>query len=581
MTKTNTQKPIQLITLFNLIGFFMLWLFYDKSFEIVLYGVAVIGIIWFAYLVLSSMSMDDQYIFLIVAMLFSIGILVILRGDAYRDTQRGKMQIIWFAIALIGFFAAYLIVMRSKWIHKIGFGFFGIAVGLSLFTMIFGKDLTGAGVKNWISVGPFSIQTTEIVKYLVLFMIADRFHNPKRYRLFNLDEGIVISGMVYVVIGIMVLQKELGTILVIYTTYIAMLCLFNEKKRIILINIGIILFGAAMLFLFRNSLFSAIYNTFMGRVEIWKNLWTLDPTEVDGVGALMYSMFAIGSGGLFGMGLGNGRTGILEASVEDYIFSFICQEMGLMVGIAIILMFFLLMYRGLRLSLNIKHKFYRTIGAGICIMFGFQTFIIIGGVTGLIPLTGITLPFVSAGGSSLVVSFMAIGFLEGAANKTDETAKAIAKKKTSDFVLGADLIGDERYSHSILKKTDSDKAEYTQEEVPDVVMPVNVPSAWAEDDWLYREDYEAQRSKDGVFFYAGDLTDSKPVENISPEPIEKESNTSDFFTTGDTDSSAPKFEFSDVPKIYPTETKAADVPTEEPEEKKPFENEFFSSGGDL
>ncbi len=542
MTKVNTQKPIQLITLFNLIGFFVLWLFYDRSFEMVIYGVAVVGLIWVAYFFLSSMSMDDQYIFLIVSMLFSIGIVMIFRCSK----ASGQNQTLWFAVALFGFFVSYLIVMRAKWIAKIGYGFFFLAVALSLFTMIFGKDTTGTGVKNWLVFGPFSIQTTEIVKYLVLFMLADRFQNPKRYQLFGQQEGIIMSGAVYVVLGIMVLQKELGTILVIFSTYIAMLYLFNEKKWIILANIGIIAVGALVLYLFKDSLFQSVYNTFMRRVVLWQDLWELNPHEVNGAGELMQSMFAIGSGGFFGTGIGLGSpTSIstIGAEKSDYIFASVCEEMGIMIGVAIVMLFFLLMYRGLRLSLNIKHKFYRTIGAGICIMFGFQTFIIIGGVTKLIPMTGITLPFVSYGGSSLVVGFMAIGFLEGAANKTDETAKAIAKKKNPGLMAGADLIGDERYSHSIYRMTEEEDAEFVP--VDFGTETFDEKAVWTEDDLAYEEEYEAQRSSDGVFFRGGDLTDNVTndvSERKTPEPKDgtaeplpehkKKTVTNEFFTGG-------------------------------------------------
>lgn len=545
MTKVNTQKPIQLITLFNLIGFFVLWLFYDRSFEMVIYGVAVVGLIWVAYFFLSSMSMDDQYIFLIVSMLFSIGIVMIFRCSK----ASGQNQTLWFAVALFGFFVSYLIVMRAKWIAKIGYGFFFLAVALSLFTMIFGKDTTGTGVKNWLVFGPFSIQTTEIVKYLVLFMLADRFQNPKRYQLFGQQEGIIMSGAVYVVLGIMVLQKELGTILVIFSTYIAMLYLFNEKKWIILANIGIIAVGALVLYLFKDSLFQSVYNTFMRRVVLWQDLWELNPHEVNGAGELMQSMFAIGSGGFFGTGIGLGSpTSIstIGAEKSDYIFASVCEEMGVMIGVAIVMLFFLLMYRGLRLSLNIKHKFYRTIGAGICIMFGFQTFIIIGGVTKLIPMTGITLPFVSYGGSSLVVGFMAIGFLEGAANKTDETAKAIAKKKNPGLMAGADLIGDERYSHSIYRMTEEEDAEFVP--VDFGTETFDEKAVWTEDDLAYEEEYEAQRSSDGVFFRGGDLTD-----NVTNDVSERK-------TPGPKDGTAEP-----LPE----------------QKKKTVTNEFFTGGGDL
>ena len=101
---------------------------------------------------------------------------------------------------------------------------------------------------------------------------------------------------------------------------------------------------------------------------------------------------------------------------SDFIFSAICEEFGILGGIAVIMLYFMLVYRGIRISMNISNIFYKSLSAGISILFGFQSFIILGGVTKFIPLTGITLPFISYGGSSLLISFIAIAVLEGAAN---------------------------------------------------------------------------------------------------------------------------------------------------------------------
>lgn len=107
-----------------------------------------------------------------------------------------------------------------------------------------------------------------------------------------------------------------------------------------------------------------------------------------------------------------GRPDLIPAVKTDFIFSAICEELGIMSGIAVILLYFILFYRGIKISLNTSERFYKVISLGISVMFGIQTFIIIGGVIKLIPLTGITLPFISYGGSSLVSSFILLGILQ-------------------------------------------------------------------------------------------------------------------------------------------------------------------------
>ncbi len=512
MKSARTSLPMLLITFVTLLGFTSLWLFYNKSFDVMVYGVMIMALCWIAYFVLGSMSVDDQYILLIVLMLFSIGSIMIFRCDK----PSGEKQVLWLAVGLVAFFISYLVVMRTKFIARIGYGFFIVAVAISLLTILIGTSADGTSVKNWIIIGPVSVQTTEIVKYLVLFILADRYYTPKRYRILGLHEGVTVSALIYILLAIMVVQGELGTILVVFTTYIAMMYLFNEERWIIWGTVGLVALGVIVLFLFRTTLLESVWDKLAGRFEVWAKLWDDDTTAI-GIGEMRKSMFAIGTGGFFGSGIGGGVPDTISgigAEKSDYIFASISEEMGIMIGIAIILMFFLLAYRGLRLSLNIKHKFYRTIGAGICIMFGFQTFIIIGGVTNFIPLTGITLPFVSYGGSSLVIGFVALGFLEGAANKTDDTLKAMVKK--SGGLKGADYMGDERYSHSILRKGDDCAAAYTTGGKMEDVFPTGTEkSIWSEQDLNYREDYEKQRLSGTAFFSAGDLSGKKTGGDVS------------------------------------------------------------------
>jgi len=145
------------------------------------------------------------------------------------------------------------------------------------------------------------------------------------------------------------------------------------------------------------------------RIDTWLNPWK----DIAGKGyQITQSLFAIYSGGYFGTGLGLGRPDMVPAVNTDFIFSAICEEMGILTGVAVILLYMLLTYRGLKIVMKVKSKFNQVLGLGITTMLGLQTFIIIGGVIKLIPLTGITLPYISYGGSSLISSFIILGILQ-------------------------------------------------------------------------------------------------------------------------------------------------------------------------
>ncbi len=410
----NYRKPMIMVGLINVIGFVVLLFLNNMDYTVLAYGAAVLLALEIAYFILYRMSMEDQYIFLIVAMLFSVGEIMLFR----LDESFGKRQIIWFAISLVCFFAAYFLIIKTNVWEKIGYLYFGAAILLFVVTMLFGKTISGA--RNWIVIGEFSVQTSEIIKLLVVFMLADRYTHPERYRIFGLSEGVVISALVYTVLGCMVIQREWGTAVVIFLMHISMMYIFNEKKWLMLVNAGLAIVGGGL-----GALFLPHIKT---RIEVWLNPWT----DMAGKGyQITQSLFAIGAGGFFGTGIGMGSPEYIPQVHSDFIFSAICEEFGILGGVAVIMLYFILVYRGLRISMNIKDVFYKTLSTGISILIGFQSFIILGGVTKFIPLTGITMPFISYGGSSLLISFIAIGLLEGAANKSHvirEEADSIEEK---------------------------------------------------------------------------------------------------------------------------------------------------------
>ena len=396
----NYRRPMIMVCLVNIIGFLVLTFLNDFDKTIIYYGIGVLVALEISYLVLCRMSMEDQYIFLIVEMLYSIGVIMLFR----LDSSFGQKQVIWFGLSIICFFIAYLFVIKTDLLAKGGYIYFGAAILLFLITITVGKTINGA--RNWIIIGPVSIQTSEIVKLLVILMLADRYTHPERYKFKNFSAGIVVSAMVYVILGCMVIQREWGTAVVIFLVHISMMFIFGEDKKIMLANIVLAILGATL-----GAMFLTHIQT---RINVWLDPWQ----DMSGKGyQITQSLFAIGAGGFFGTGIGMGSPEYIPHVHSDFIFSAICEEFGIMGGVAVIMLYFMLVYRGLRISMNIPDVFYKSLSAGISILFGFQSFIILGGVTKFIPLTGITLPFISYGGSSLLISFVAIAVLEGAANR--------------------------------------------------------------------------------------------------------------------------------------------------------------------
>ena len=210
----------------------------------------------------------------------------------------------------------------------------------------------------------------------------------------------------------LVLQKDLGGALIFFVTY--MLLLYITTSNFLLLAAG---FGAM-------ALASIIAYNLFGHVRVRVSTW-LDPwTDAGNTGyQITQSLFAITTWGFLGSGLTRGMPGKIPVVERDFIFSAICEEMGTLFGMGMVCIYMLLFLRGMFIAVRAKRRFYSILSAGIVIMFSFQTFLILGGVTKLIPLTGVTLPFVSYGGSSVLVSVALMGLLQWANGTPAERIK--------------------------------------------------------------------------------------------------------------------------------------------------------------
>ncbi|MCR6545483.1 FtsW/RodA/SpoVE family cell cycle protein [Dehalobacterium formicoaceticum] len=399
------QSPVNIIALINVIAFGLLYL-YQKPLnrEILIAGGVMVFIIYLANIFVINLKFEDEILFMIVSMLSTLGIIMIFR----LDPVLGGKQIIWFVLGNVVFFIASFIYRKINFWERLLYLYPVFSLILFLLTMFFGSEVKGA--TNWIFIGDFSFQPSEVMKLVFIFFIAAYYAHPDKLALNNLkvfrrkisvESKWVFMGLAFFQMGLLVLQRELGTILVLLLIYLTMVYIYEEDRKFFYLNGALLFFGGII--------GASSLHYVQVRIAAWLNPWS----DVAGKGyQIAQSLFAIGSGGFWGTGLGLGQPQYIPEVHTDFIFSAICEEMGIFGGVAVLLLYFILVYRGIKISLGLKNSFHQYIALGISLMFGFQTFIIIGGVIKLIPLTGITLPFVSYGGSSLITSFLALGILQ-------------------------------------------------------------------------------------------------------------------------------------------------------------------------
>lgn len=337
----------------------------------------------------------DIYIYLVACMLSCIGTVMVYRLDA----QQGIRQAIWFALGIVVMFAVKFASKNYKYWDNSWYIFLVLIIMLLAVTQFFGVTIGGA--TNWIVIGNIRFQPSEAVKFLFVMFLACYHHKRERLVKNETINILVPFSACYVSVLFLVLQREWGVSMLLILLFFAVEYIYNQKRVFLLIN-------SVFLIIFSYAGYN-LMNHIKIRVDMWINPWA----DISGKGyQITQSLFAIYSGGLLGSGLGLGRPDIIPAAQTDFIFSAICEELGIFAGASLLLLYLLFFLRGIKLAFTLKHIFSRCCIVGITSLFAIQSFIIIAGVTKFMPLTGITLPFVSYGGSSMLVSFAAIGFIQ-------------------------------------------------------------------------------------------------------------------------------------------------------------------------
>ena len=416
------RRPINLVLAVDILAFILLLLYSkEDNWKIAVISVMLITLILIVYFAIIKKNIGDEYLFLIVAMLISLGFIMICR----LDPDLGFKQMEWLILGVATFFVSYYVFIKVKTWDVYQFHYILISIAIYLVTLIFGRSIKGA--TNWIIIGGFSFQTSEMVKILYIFFLASFYKNSnlitentvlRKFSIIpqNIERKLFLMLITFVNLGFLVLQREWGTVVLLMILYFITLYISGSSYKFIILNA---LPSASALFLGYEFLAHIRI-----RVETWLNPWT----DISGKGyQITQSLFAISAGGFFGTGIGMGKPDLIPVADTDFIFSAICEEMGIFGGVAIVLLFLILSYRGFKIAMSISDTFYKFIALSITAMFGFQTFIIIGGVIKFIPMTGITLPFISYGGSSLLTSFITLGILQAISKISSDGERSLVE----------------------------------------------------------------------------------------------------------------------------------------------------------
>ncbi len=357
-----------------------------------------------------------------IALLNGLGLVIIRRLDfaaVDRATQFGRelpsgeapRQLIWTAVGVLAFAAVLLLVRDHTRLQR--YTYTSAALGLVLLLLpalpVLGQTINGA--RLWIRIGPMTVQPSEPAKLLLIlffagYLVAKRdVLSLASRRVLGLDLPRARDlGPVLVAwaasLAVLIRGKDLGSSLLFFAIFVVMLYIATERTSWLVIGIGLFAGGAFTAY----QLFAHVQR----RVDTW-----LDPfADPDKSGfQLVQSLFGFGTGGVTGTGLGEGRPGTVPFASTDFVMAAIGEELGLIGVMAVLLIFAVIVERGLRTALSCRDSFGKLLAAGLSFALGLQVFVIVGGVTGLIPLTGVTLPWLSYGGSSIVANWALVAVL--------------------------------------------------------------------------------------------------------------------------------------------------------------------------
>lgn len=330
-------------------------------------------------------------------MLLAVGFIMLSRLSMFSAEPLDK-ALKQFVIVCASAAVSWLIpwIMERFWqIYKFQWVYGAVGILALLAVLIGGNESFGAQLS--FTIGGISIQPSEFVKLTFVLFTASMFYQSTAFKQICLTTAVAAAHVL-----ILVLSKDLGGALILFVSYVLMLFIATGKRRYLFMGLGFGCGAAAAAF--------GMFDHVKRRVAAWKNPWA----DIDNTGyQITQSLFAIGTGGWFGMGLCQGMPGKIPVVEKDFIFAAIAEELGGIFAVCLLLICLGCFIQFMMIASRMQAMFYKLIAFGLGIQYVTQVFLTAGGVTKFIPSTGVTLPFVSYGGSSVVSTFMLFAMIQG------------------------------------------------------------------------------------------------------------------------------------------------------------------------
>jgi cell division protein FtsW (lipid II flippase) len=388
------------------------------------YGLLFLGLCLVGHVVLRiTLPHADPYLFPLVAVLACFGLVVIYR----IDDELAREQAQWFVVGLVLFVATILLLRDFRSLERYRYTIAAASLALLLAPRIpgIGQQVNGAylGVK----LGPISFQPAEFGKIGIVIFLASYLRDTRQMLVLGARRflGLTIPplkhfGPLLAVWGgamvMLVFIRDLGSSLMFFGAFLALLYVATNRLSFVTVGLGMFAIGAWF--------FATTVGHVQSRIDTWMN--PFDPDQYERVGGsyqIAQSLFAQSDGGILGTGFGQallelpGGASILPAPHTDLIYAVIVNETGLAGGAGLILVYLLFAHRGFKTAILAEDSFSKLLATGLTAVLALQVFVIVGGVTRVIPLTGVTLPFVSYGGSSIVANFVLLALLLQVSNR--------------------------------------------------------------------------------------------------------------------------------------------------------------------
>lgn len=370
----------------------ILFSYYEDLTILIFYVVSLLVFVLYQQIYPAIYKRADRHLLNNVLFLAMLGLTIQARLKVNKAYKQLLLLIIAAVLTLV---VPKILDNAKKYLYR-GTWFYGIGGLASLVAIMLGGR-TEYGAKLSFGVAGFSIQPSEIVKITLVLFVAGMFHRSLQFK-----QVVITTAVAAMHVLVLVVSRDLGTALIYFLAYVLMLYVATEKFYYVLAGLGCGgLAGILAYFLF-------------GHVRVRIATW-LDPwSDIRNTGwQIAQSLFGIGTGSWMGMGLTGGTPGVIPVAEKDFIFSAMCEELGIVAGCCVLFVMLGILVRFLSISTWMKLMFYKITAFGLACVFGIQILINVAGVVKLVPLTGVTLPFISYGGSSLLSSFFIFGIFEG------------------------------------------------------------------------------------------------------------------------------------------------------------------------